>query len=116
MDEADDRSRNPYTALEGYMVLDDAGDEIGEVEETVYDAVSDVLKYLSAWAKGPQAYSDFRVSLKPTHDYSAMYETKRSDMSVDLSREHHRGMMDRHLHDMYGSDPWAIVLSAKWGS
>lgn len=47
MDEADDRSRNPYTALEGYIVLDDAGDEIGEVEETVYDAVSDVLKYLS---------------------------------------------------------------------
>lgn len=47
MDEADDRSRNPYTALEGYIVLDDAGDEIGEIEETVYDAVSDVLKYVS---------------------------------------------------------------------
>ncbi len=47
MDDADDRSQNPYTALEGYMVLDDAGNEIGEVEETVYDAVSDVLKYLS---------------------------------------------------------------------
>jgi hypothetical protein len=29
----------------------------------------DVLKYLSAWAKGPQAYYHFRVSLKPTHDY-----------------------------------------------
>ena len=47
MDDADDRSQNPYTALEGYIVLDDAGAEIGEVEETVYDAVSDVLKYLS---------------------------------------------------------------------
>ena len=47
MDDADDRSQNPYTALEGYIVLDDAGNEIGEVEETVYDAVSDVLKYLS---------------------------------------------------------------------
>jgi hypothetical protein len=73
----------------------------------------DVLKYLSAWAKGPQAYYDFRVSLKPTHDYSAMYETKRSDVSVDLSREHHRGMMAHHLHDMDGSGPWAIVLSAR---
>jgi len=73
----------------------------------------DVLKYLSAWAKGPQAYYDFRVSLKPTHDYSAMYETQRSDVSVDLSREHHRGMMSQHLHDMNGSDPWAIVLSAR---
>ena len=47
MDDADDRSQNPYTALEGYMVLDDAGNEIGEVEGTVYDVVSDVLKYLS---------------------------------------------------------------------
>ena len=44
MDDADDRSQNPYTALEGYMVLDDAGKEIGEVEGTVYDAVSDVVK------------------------------------------------------------------------
>jgi sporulation protein YlmC with PRC-barrel domain len=43
VDDADDRSQNPYTALEGYVVLDDAGAEIGEVEETVYD----VLKYLS---------------------------------------------------------------------
>jgi sporulation protein YlmC with PRC-barrel domain len=47
VDDAEDRSQNPYTALEGYMVLDDAGAEVGEVEETVYDAVSDVLKYLS---------------------------------------------------------------------
>ena len=47
MDEANNRSQNPYTALEGYIVLDDAGNEVGEVEETVYDAASDVLKYLS---------------------------------------------------------------------
>lgn len=73
----------------------------------------DVLEYLSAWAKGPQAYHDFKVSLQPTHDYSAMYETKRSDVSVDLSREHHRGMMSHHLRDLDGSDPWAIVLSAR---
>lgn len=73
----------------------------------------DVLKYLSAWAKGPQAYYDFRMSLKPTHDYSAMYETKRSNVSVDLAREHHRGMMAHHLRDLDGSDPWAIVLSVR---
>lgn len=47
MDGDDDRSRNPYTALEGYRVLDSAGAEVGEVIETVYDAVSDVLKYVS---------------------------------------------------------------------
>ncbi|WP_225433654.1 hypothetical protein [Mycolicibacterium mucogenicum] len=85
-----------------------AAGESGGMSSTV-----DVLKYLSAWAKGPQAYYDFRVSLKPTHDYSAMYETKRSNVSVDLSREHHRGMMAHHVHDMDSSDPWAIVLSAR---
>lgn len=47
VEEADDRSQNPYTALEGYRFLDASGAEIGKVEETVYDAVSDVLKYLS---------------------------------------------------------------------
>lgn len=97
-------------ADEAAWVADEASSagESGGMSSTV-----DVLEYLSAWAKGPQAYSDFRVSLKPTHDYSAMYETKRSDMSVDLSRAHHRGMMDCHLRDMDGSDPWAIVLSAR---
>ena len=97
-------------ADEAARVADEAisAGENGGMSSTV-----DVLKYLSAWAKGPQAYSDFQVSLNPTHDYSAMYETKRSDVSVDLSREHHRGRMDRHLRDMDGSDPWAIVLSAR---
>jgi hypothetical protein len=42
-----------------------------------------------------------------------MYETERSDVCVDLSREHHRGMMGQHLHNMNGSDPWAIVLSVR---
>lgn len=47
MDGSDDRSQNPYTALEGYKVLDGVGNEAGEVDETVYDAASDVLKYVS---------------------------------------------------------------------
>ncbi len=42
MEEAD----NPYTALEGYEVYDASGGGIGEIEETVYDAPSDVLKYV----------------------------------------------------------------------
>ena len=46
MDEADHRSDNPYTALEGYAVLDASGSEVGRVADTVYDAVSDVLKYV----------------------------------------------------------------------
>jgi sporulation protein YlmC with PRC-barrel domain len=46
VDEADHRAENPYTEMEGYTVYDASGDEIGEVQDTVYDAPSDVLKYV----------------------------------------------------------------------
>lgn len=42
MDEPD----NPYTFLEGYKVYDADENEVGEVEQTVYDAPADVLKYV----------------------------------------------------------------------
>jgi hypothetical protein len=47
-DVGDRRDRNPYTAMEGYELCDASGARVGEVEETVYDAVSDVLKYVIA--------------------------------------------------------------------
>lgn len=37
---------NPYTIMEGYKLEDISGVEVGEIEETVYDAPSDVLKYV----------------------------------------------------------------------
>ena len=46
MDDADHRSNNPYTTMEGYTVLDASGAPLGRIEDTVYDAVSDVLKYV----------------------------------------------------------------------
>ena len=46
MDEADHRADNPYTAMEGYTVYDASGAEVGEIEDTIYDAPSDVLKYV----------------------------------------------------------------------
>ena len=46
MEEADHRAENPYTEMEGYRVYDASGAEIGEVEGTVYDAPSGVLKYV----------------------------------------------------------------------
>ena len=46
MEEADHRAENPYTAMEGYTVYDASGTEVGEIEDTVYDAPSDVLKYV----------------------------------------------------------------------
>jgi sporulation protein YlmC with PRC-barrel domain len=46
VEEADNRADNPYAAMEGYTVYDASGAEIGELESTVYDAPSDVLKYV----------------------------------------------------------------------
>lgn len=46
--EDDARDQNPYTAMEGYELLDASGAKVGEIEDTVYDAVSDVLKYVIA--------------------------------------------------------------------
>jgi sporulation protein YlmC with PRC-barrel domain len=46
VEETDHSADNPYTVMEGYSVYDASGAEIGEVEGTVYDAPSDVLKYV----------------------------------------------------------------------
>ena len=46
MEEADHRAENPYTEMEGYTVYDVSGAEMGEVQNTVYDAPSGVLKYV----------------------------------------------------------------------
>jgi sporulation protein YlmC with PRC-barrel domain len=46
MERANDRPDNPYTQLEGYRVIDASGEEVGEIQDTVYDAPSDVLKYV----------------------------------------------------------------------
>ena len=45
-DVEDARDQNPYTILAGYEMEDVSGTVVGEIEETVYDAVSDVLKYV----------------------------------------------------------------------
>ena len=47
-DVEDARDQNPYTSMEGYKLEDTSGIGIGRIEGTVYDAVSDVLKYVTA--------------------------------------------------------------------
>src|SRR5215210_8271424 len=46
MERANHSPDNPYTQLEGYRVYDASGEEVGRIEDTVYDAPSDVLKYV----------------------------------------------------------------------
>lgn len=48
MDRWDPEPYNPYTALRGYTLHDASGAEVGEVDEAVYDAPTDVLKYIVA--------------------------------------------------------------------
>ena len=48
MEEANHRADNPYTTMEGYELQDASDIKVGRIEETVYDAVSDVLKYVIA--------------------------------------------------------------------
>ena len=45
-DVEDTSDQNPYRIMEGYELEDASGAGIGEIEETVYDAVSGVLKYV----------------------------------------------------------------------
>ena len=46
MDRENPDFNNPYTEMEGYNVFDAQGEPVGRVEDTVYDEVSDVLKYV----------------------------------------------------------------------
>jgi sporulation protein YlmC with PRC-barrel domain len=49
IDDVEDRiDQNPYTTMEGYELQDASGTRVGEIEDTVYDAVSGVLKYVLA--------------------------------------------------------------------
>ena len=46
MERPNHRPDNPYTHLEGYRINDASGEDVGEIEDTIYDAPSDVLKYV----------------------------------------------------------------------
>ena len=89
-----------------------ADEAIARGESGGMSSTVDVLKYLAAYAKGPEAYAAFTDSLTPTHDYQIVCESQRT-ISSDLVRGHHRGRISHHLSSMNGSDPWAVVLSAR---
>ncbi|MBZ2196567.1 hypothetical protein [Occultella gossypii] len=95
-------------AADAARIADDATarGERGPMSSTV-----DVLKYLSAYAKGPDAYATFTASLSPTHNLQVHHESQRST-STDLAREHHPGRIGHHLSSLDGSNPWAVVLAA----
>ncbi len=90
---------NPYTYLEGYKLYDASDTEVGEVEQTVYDAPSDVLKYVV-------------VNGHPVPAESVEIDAERESVHVPYEREtietapgleEISGEFDRSLHEHYES-------------
>lgn len=86
-----------------------ADEAIARGETGSMSSVVDVLKYLAAYARGPEAYAAFEASLVPTHTMQILRET-RSSSGHELRREHYVGRFGHHLSSMDGSDPWAVIL------
>ncbi|MFW6597215.1 hypothetical protein ACQBAU_05195 [Propionibacteriaceae bacterium Y2011] len=73
---------------------------------------ADVLQYLRAYADGPESHAAFRASLLPTHDLAVLYESRRST-SIELRRGAVHDRFAEPLFSMDGTDPWAVVLTAR---
>jgi sporulation protein YlmC with PRC-barrel domain len=97
MEEADHRADNPYTALEGYKVYDASGTEVGEVEETVYDAPTDVLKYVVVGGRPIPAEA---IDVDPDGQrVSVPYDRKTVESAPEM--EDTSGAFDQAVHEHY---------------
>ena len=89
---------NPYTFLEGYTVYDDSRNEVGEVEQTVYDAPSDVLKYVIV---GGHTVPADRMEVNADEEsVSVPYDREKIETAPEL--EEFSGEFDEALRDHYG--------------
>lgn len=99
MDYADNEADNPYTEMEGYAVYDASGEEIGRIERTVYDAPSDVLKYVIVDGR-PIPAEDIRVD--PDEErVSIPYDREAVESAPEM--EVISGSFDRAVHEHYAS-------------
>jgi hypothetical protein len=90
--------QNPYTAMEGYKLQDTSYEEVGRIEETVYDAVSGVFKYIVA--KGRAIPAD-RIEVDAENGrVRAPYPKDLIESSPDP--EDPSGEFDRALREHYG--------------
>ena len=99
MERANHRSDNPYTQLEGYRLNDASGEDVGEIEDTVYDAPSDVLKYVVVRGRPIPAErievdaGDQRVSVP--------YEARTIESAPQMDEP--SGAFDQAIHEHYES-------------
>ena len=97
MENADDRSDNPYTQLEGYRVYDASGEVVGKIDDTVYDAPSDVLKYVVV--KGHIVPAE-RIEVHiERQSVSVPYDTKTIESAPHIA--HFSGAFDEAVHEHY---------------
>ena len=99
MEEQDNRSDNPYTYLEGYTVLDASGEDVGEVEDTVYDAPSDVLKYVVVGGR-PIPAERIEVDAEDQR-VSVPYDARTIESAPQM--EETSGAFDEAIHEHYES-------------
>ena len=88
---------NPYTFLEGYKVYDPSRNEVGEVEQTVYDAPSDVLKYVIVDGHTVPAE---RIEVNADEEsVSVPYDREKIETAPEL--EEFSGEFDDSVHEHY---------------
>ena len=100
MEEADHRAENPYTEMEGYTVYGASGEEIGEVQETVYDAPSDVLKYVVVDGRPIPADS---IDVNPGEE-SVFVPYERGIVESAPEMQEPSGAFDAAVREHYGDD------------
>ena len=97
MDGANNEADNPYAQMEGYAVRDPSGSEVGEIESTVYDAPSDVLKYVVVDGR-PIPAEDIRVD--PDRGLVSIPFDRQTVESAPRMEEV-SGAFDRAVHEHY---------------
>ncbi len=98
VEERDNRADNPYAAMEGYTVYDDSGAEIGRIEDAIYDAPSDVLKYVVVDGR-PIPAEDITVD---AHDESVYVPFDGETVWSAPHMQPHSGDFDAAVHEHYG--------------
>jgi len=97
MESANDRSDNPYTQLEGYRVYGASGEEVGRIDDTVYDAPSDVLKYVVVGGRiVPAEQIEVHVD---DQSISVPYNAKTIETAPHIA--HFSGAFDQAVHEHY---------------
>jgi sporulation protein YlmC with PRC-barrel domain len=97
MESANDRSDNPYTQLEGYRVYDASGEEVGTIDDTVYDAPSDVLKYVVV---GGRIVPAERIEVHvEDQSVSVPYDARTVESAPHIT--HFSGAFDQEVHEHY---------------